>query len=96
MLTNDSFGFLGCEVEELETSTKQACIFPFEFNQISFNGCTTMFDEKHKPWCATKVDVKGKGRADEGFWGYCQEICPQDLIGTSKKLVFESKIIILG
>ncbi len=73
---NDSIGFLDCEVEELKTSTKQACIFPFEFNQISFNGCTTMFDEKHKPWCATKVNVKGKGRAAEGFWGYCQEICP--------------------
>jgi hypothetical protein len=81
MHRNDSIGFLGCEVEELNTSTKQACIFPFEINQISFNGCTTMFDAESKPWCATKVDAEGTHI--EGYRGHCHETCPLDLNGTS-------------
>ncbi len=38
----NSNGCLDCEVEELRASTKQGCIFPFKFGQMSFNGCTPM------------------------------------------------------
>jgi hypothetical protein len=81
-LTNDSFGFLDCEVVEIKTSTKQACIFPFEIYQMSFNGCTTMFDSENKNWCSTKVDAEGTHIF--GFYGHCYETCPLDVKGTSK------------
>ncbi len=81
MVTKDSLGFLGCEVEENKTSTRQPCIFPFEFNKTLFNGCTTMFNPQNKPWCATKVDAEGT--VIEGYRGHCHETCPLDLNGTS-------------
>ncbi len=88
MLKNGSIGVLGCILEGIQTSTKQACIFPFEINQTSFNGCTTMFDPQNKTWCATKVD--GKGLAVEGHRGHCHDTCPLDANGTSN-----SNIILL-
>jgi hypothetical protein len=87
LLTSDQIVFLGCEVKEYKTSTMQACIFPFEFDQIAFDGCTTMFNEEKIPWCATQIDAEGKGRADEGFWGYCHETCPLDVNGTSNSII---------
>jgi hypothetical protein len=59
----------------------QSCIFPFKINQISFNGCTTLFHPENKTWCSTLVDEKGK--AVGGFWGYCHDTCPLDVNGTS-------------
>ena len=85
-------GILGCEVEEVKTSTTQSCIFPFELGQVSFKGCTTMFHPQNKTWCATKVDAEGTYIF--GFWGYCHENCPLDVNGTSIKILLSSKIII--
>ena len=94
MNTNDSIGFLDCEVEELKTSTKQACIFPFEFNQTLFSGCTTGFEPQNKSWCATKIDEKGL--AVEGYKGHCNETCPLDVNGTSNSIINLIKILLGG
>ena len=82
--------FLDCEVKEEETSTRMPCIFPFEVYGISFNGCTNKFDEQNKTWCATKVDEDGHVNEPNlsGFWGYCSENCPVDLIGTQSNYFF--------
>jgi hypothetical protein len=66
-------------VIERKTLTPKQCLFPFEFNDISFNGCTHKFHPENQAWCPTKIPEDGK----YDHWGYCSEKCPLDLNGTS-------------
>ena len=67
------------------------CVFPFEYDDITFNHCTTYGYTIPKDlqgndsigvfstWCATKVDRFG--RADfllSNNWGFCDPRCPFD------------------
>ena len=55
-----------------------SCIFPFEFNGITYHQCTTV-DNDITPWCSTLVDDSGEHIADAGNWGNCGPECPVDL-----------------
>ena len=45
-----------------------ACIFPFEYYGVIYNGCTTAGG--YAPWCQTSVD-----ETEEVWWGDCGEEC---------------------
>ena len=36
------------------------CVFPFKYNDITYNGCITIKDPENKPWCSTKVNTQNK------------------------------------
>ena len=36
------------------------CVFPFKYNDITYNGCITIKDPENKPWCSTKVNKQNK------------------------------------
>lgn len=53
-----------------------ACIFPFTYNSVTYNGCTTTDSVKFGSvnWCYVAVDDQGVGKL--GSWGECEESCP--------------------
>ena len=57
------------------------CIFPFKFDQVTYNSCTYKSASDGKPWCSTKVDKNGSHISKKGFWGHCSINCPIASIG---------------
>jgi hypothetical protein len=47
-----------------------------------------MFDEENKAWCPTKAATNGSYGE---YWGYCSQICPLDLKGTSNSIFVVTK-----
>jgi len=45
------------------------CIFPFKYDGVEYNSCTTANSENGKAWCAYEVDRNGV--AVDGKWGDC-------------------------
>ena len=54
--------------------TVQSCVFPFKSDGKTHHGCTTSSNQKHDPWCATKVDSKGNFKKTD--WARCNDFCP--------------------
>ena len=54
-----------------------SCIFPFKFNGITFDECTTMDNAEGDltPWCSTLVDDSGEHVYEAGNWGHCGPDC---------------------
>lgn len=53
------------------------CVFPFIFQGVQYDSCTTDGDPNSKPWCSTRTDNANKHLS--GFWGHCQtETCQED------------------
>jgi len=46
-----------------------SCVFPFTFNRVVYDKCTTVDDTEGKPWCSTLTDEEGEYL--NGNWGYC-------------------------
>jgi hypothetical protein len=61
------------------------CIFPFKYQDILFNECTTLNDPDGKFWCSTKVDESGNHVVGQGEWGYCDPDCETEKPETSIK-----------
>ena len=57
------------------------CIFPFEFNGITYHQCTTAGNEEGDitPWCSTSVDDYGVHIGEGENWGNCGPDCHFDL-----------------
>ena len=53
------------------------CQFPFQFDGLTFNSCTTHGNAPQDPatWCSTKVDGSGKHVSGQGKWGLCNDNC---------------------
>jgi hypothetical protein len=49
----------------------KACVFPFRFNGVTYNGCT---EDEDGRWCSTKTDERGNHVT--GNWGICSSNCP--------------------
>ena len=49
------------------------CLFPFKHNGKQYSGCVSSKDGKG-PWCATKVDSKGR----MSTWARCNGVCKTD------------------
>ena len=51
--------------------TDDCCIFPFTYNNITYNQCTKT-GHINQTWCATEVDADGNYN---GNWKNCNENC---------------------
>ena len=60
----------GCGTKNGQVA-KRPCVFPFNYNDISYNKCTR--DHHDQPWCSTEVDAYGKHV--KGKWGNCDSNC---------------------
>jgi len=61
------------EVPEIE------CVFPFTYNNFTFNGCPTSPSDKTKRWCSTKTDENGVHITGDKTWGYCTSGCRPEI-----------------
>ena len=58
----------------------QPCVFPFKFQEITYNNCTTADNDPDdtNAWCSTKVDEFGN-HVPRDFsgenWGVCETKC---------------------
>nr|ADD38762.1 Cysteine-rich motor neuron 1 protein [Lepeophtheirus salmonis] len=59
-----------------KTEDGDECIFPFTFNETTYNRCTAVESVNNKTWCALEVD--GNGVVIDGKWGDCDFSCPQE------------------
>ena len=48
------------------------CSFPFYYQGIRYDSCTTVNDINDKHWCSIQTDTNGQHRAGTDTWGYCQ------------------------
>jgi len=61
------------------TSAEQECVFPFTYNNFTFNGCPTDLKDKTKRWCSVKTDENGVHIAGNETWGYCTSGCRPEI-----------------
>ena len=54
---------------------EKECIFPFTFNNFTYNGCPSDPLDNTKRWCSTKTDKDGLHRSGSDNWGYCTSGC---------------------
>ena len=68
-------------------SSNHTCIFPFVFNDITYNECT---HDEDGFWCSTKVDSNGNHIGKQGNWGICGQKCftGKDNQSNIKNIVF--------
>merc|ERR1711971_88260 len=55
------------------------CVFPFTWQEKTFNSCTMEGDDQGKLWCSTMVDQAGNHIAGQGQYGFCSQDCNQGL-----------------
>merc|ERR1712203_1319610 len=53
------------------TEDGQACVFPFQYDGLSYSSCTAI--DSDQLWCATEVDADGD--YIDGQWGNCNSNC---------------------
>jgi len=54
----------------------ESCVFPFTYQEVTYNGCTDVSDPEGKLWCATKVDQDGNYILFSEAYGHCRPSCP--------------------
>ena len=61
----------------------KSCQFPFKYDGITYNQCTTDGNEENETlaWCSTKVDNSGNHVAGQGKYGFCEPKCQPRNIG---------------
>ena len=55
----------------------RSCVFPFIYQEITFESCTNRSDPDNKFWCSTKVDKDGKHVGNRSEWGFCDRDCEE-------------------
>ena len=69
-----------CVVKEERTRETKPCIFPFQFEEKMYYGCTKAgFRNDLEPWCSTKVDSINSVHVTGGkYFGNCKKSdnCP--------------------
>ena len=69
-----------CTVTEERTFQEKPCIFPFQFEEKMYYGCTTAgYRDDLEPWCSTKVNAINSVHVTSGkYFGNCtkSEACP--------------------
>ena len=49
------------------------CVFPFTYNGVEYNGCTSVDSVNSVPWCSTSAIYNGQD-GENGF-GHCATSC---------------------
>ena len=52
------------------------CIFPFEFKNVTYAGCTEVGDPNRRLWCSVQVNDQGEHMTGKGAWEHCEQECP--------------------
>ena len=55
--------------------TGAKCVFPFNYKDVKYNGCSLEDADDDKPWCSTKTDANGQHVGGQGQWGHCASNC---------------------
>jgi len=55
--------------------TASKCQFPFNYDGVTWSGCTTANDPDGKAWCSTRTDTQGDHVLGGGHWGHCDLSC---------------------
>ena len=53
-----------------QTTSGDACVFPFVFQGQRYDACTTDRDPTGRQWCSTRTNPTND-KHQTGFWGYC-------------------------
>ena len=53
----------------------EPCVFPFIYEGVRYNQCTSQDAAEGAVWCATQVS-QTNGTVIEGRWGDCTDGCP--------------------
>ena len=61
---------------ECVTVDNRTCIFPFNYQNQTYAGCTGEGVPDGILWCSTKVNSEGDHIAGQGEWGHCAADCP--------------------
>ena len=61
---------------ECVTVDNRICIFPFNYQNQTYAGCTGEGAPDGMLWCSTKVNSEGDHMAGQGEWGHCAADCP--------------------
>jgi hypothetical protein len=74
-MSKPGLGYL-CETRVITSKvTKELCHFPFTYQQVTFDSCSTKpvanFNPEGEPWCATKVSPDGNVMNYQ--WALCQD-----------------------
>jgi hypothetical protein len=87
-----------CSVSEEGTGETKPCIFPFNYNEQTFTGCTTVNDRDYKAWCSTEVDSDGNHVLSGGFWGHCGPECENLTTKLQAKMLLDisGNVLLLG
>ena len=68
-----------CLTSKDSVASEKECVFPFTFNNFTYNGCPTDPIDTTKRWCSTKVDETGTHITGGDNWGYCTKGCPPEI-----------------
>ena len=83
-----------CTVKEERTLQEKPCIFPFQFEEKMYYGCTTAgYRDDLEPWCSTKVNAINSVHVTSGkYFGNCtkSETCPLHKKALTKIDILES------
>jgi len=81
-----------CLTSKDSKAPETECVFPFTFNNFTYNGCPTdpTDETKTKRWCSTKVDETGNHITGGDNWGYCTEGCSPEIFPDEFKLGSEA------
>ena len=62
----------------------EPCVFPFIYEGVRYNQCTSQDAAEGAVWCATQVSTNGT--VIEGRWGDCTDGCPGARKNTSSTI----------
>ena len=81
----------GCKTVSGPDNNKP-CIFPFKFQGITYNTCSTVLANENKPWCSTLVDNSGTHVSGGGHYGDCGSKCPMPTGKIFNKILKKKKL----
>ena len=72
------FHYSVCKTKDGPTAGGKACVFPFSFDGVTYNGCPSWPADASETWCSTKVDTAGNHVTGGGNFGFCSADCPSN------------------
>ena len=64
-----------CLTSPESVDPEKECVFPFTYNNFTYNGCPSDPLDDTIRWCSTKTDQNGVHTEGSDNWGYCTSGC---------------------